>query len=97
MLIVDLDKNKILTEDSNETDTFKMPETAISQLRSDLINLIRVSKSRKESQKNIELCWIFLRFFIQVIGHYKEYLIPLETNVYGERELIFMVNLLNLI
>lgn len=93
MLIVDLDKNKIVIQDTNETDVFKMPDKAIAQLKSDLQNLVRISKSRKESQKNIELCWIFLRFFIQLVGHYKEYIIPLETNVYGERELIFMVSL----
>ena len=92
MLIIDLDKNKILYDDNYDKETFKMPDRIINELKADIYNLLRIAKLRKESQKNIELCWIFLRFFIKTIGNYKDFIIPLERNVFGERESIFLVS-----
>ena len=105
MLIIDLDKNKCLfnttTNNNNEKEqkqqdfedtTFKMPTKIVNELKTDLLNLVRISKLKTESQKNIELCLIFLKFFIKSIGNYKEFIIPLETNIYGNREQIFLVN-----
>ncbi len=102
MLIIDLDKNKCLFTNTNneieqkqqdfENTTFKMPTKIVNELKTDLLNLVRISKLKTESQKNIELCLIFLKFFIKTIGNYKEFIIPLETNIYGNREQIFLVN-----
>ena len=65
MLIVDLDKNKCLQDiqKTDEKDPFKMPEKIVNVLRNDLLNLIRISKFKSESEKNVELCLVCVNNF----------------------------------
>ena len=96
ILIVDLDKNRCVQEEGNEL--FIIPESLLSNLRNELINLthlFRIKKDEPQIKKNISLCWIFLRFFLNTVGNYRSYLLPIDenkTNCFPNEKLMFMVN-----
>ena len=96
-MIVDLDKNRCIQEEGNEL--FIIPETLLRTLRNELINLIHLFKIKKDEpqiKKNISLCWIFLRFFLNTVGNYRSYLLPIEdekANCFPNEKLMFMVKI----
>ena len=92
MIIVDLDKQKCILD--NDNDTFSLPDSILKSLKLDIYNLLHIAKSTPEFQKNIELCRIFLKIFLKTIGSYKNYIFPVETSENNNEELKFLVGLI---
>lgn len=76
MLIVDLDKQKILQETQDEL--VPIPDAIVKVLKIDLYNLTNMSKLMSEYEKNVELCKIFLKVFLKTVGNYKLYIFPAD-------------------
>ncbi|RNA39384.1 suppression of tumorigenicity 5 -like [Brachionus plicatilis] len=78
ILIVDLDKQKFI-HDTNSSDEM-VPESLKKCLKSELTNLVNLSKNMSNYEKNFELCKIFISFFVKTIGNYQNYLVSDNQN-----------------
>ena len=90
MILVDLDKQKIIQQEdadlnfAGDSQEFAsnlanvLPENVVKCLKVDLYNLINSSKTVSEKHKNMLLCKVFLKLFVKTLGNYKNYLISIE-------------------
>ncbi|CAF0993496.1 unnamed protein product [Brachionus calyciflorus] len=77
-LIIDLDKQKLIQDNSNQEDY--IPETLKKCLKTDLNNLQNLSKNLSNYEKNVELCKIFLKFFVKTVGNYQNFFSYADKN-----------------
>jgi hypothetical protein len=91
IIIIDLDKNKCIKESKR---SFSFPDSIIKSLKQDLSSIVQNSKLKLayEYQKNIELCSAFLKFFVQTLGHYKQFLISNDLSSLSEDSNEFLVS-----
>ena len=89
MLIIDLDKNKLIHENKNEKEI--LPEFVIKELKQDLNSIVQMSKSKEDYQKNAELCRVFLKIFVNTLGNYKKFITPVNNSLEYKTSK-FMVN-----
>jgi hypothetical protein len=91
MFIVDLDKQRILLDNSEKGDCL-LPELVVKGFKIDFCNLAqRNIKESDEKNLNIQRC--FMQIFIKTISSYENFIVPNCDANKEENNFKFMVNL----
>lgn len=78
ILIIDLDKHKFIHDTKLNEDI--VPESLKKSLKMQINILTNMSKNMSNYEKNLELCKIFINFFVKTVGNYQNYLVFVNEN-----------------
>lgn len=89
ILIIDLDKHKL----SHNTRLYNeiIPENLKKSLKMEINILTNLSKNMSNYEKNLELCKIFINFFVKTIGNYRNYLVSVKEKENKDETIKFLV------